>query len=389
MSGLWFVSWRRLRHDRLRSAILVACLAMAMFLPLVTSSLVTGFERELVARAAATPMIVGAKGSRFDLALGALYFRANDLAPIPWSQLEELSGGGEATCVPLHTRFLAQGHPVVGTTPEYHELRGLGARVGSLPLLLGEAALGAAVAEDLGLGPGDSLFSDPPELYDIARPPALKMTVSGVLAATGGPDDHALFVDVKTCWILEGLTHGHDDPKGIDESLVIARGQDAVSFSPALIEHNEVTLETLAGFHAHASPDTLPLTSILVVPRDAKAGTLIKSRVNASQAFQALVPSAVIDELLGFVFRIKALLDSFTALLILSTLAMCALVVLLSVRIRAAETRTLARLGVARGVVLRLVLSEVVLLLGASAVLALAGAAAALLFAPGIEGLLR
>ena len=389
MKGVWLLSWRRLRHDRLRTLILVACLAVPIFLPLATGRLVSGYEADLVARGATTPMLAGAKGSRFDLVLSALYFQENDLAPIPWSEFETLAAGNEATFIPLHARFTAQGYPVVGTTPEYYELRGLHAAAGSLPLVLGEVVLGAAVAEELGRSAGDALFSDPHELYDIAKPPALKMHVSGVLARTGTADDDAVFVDVKTGWILEGLTHGHDDASEIDDSLVIGRSERAVAFSGALIEYNEVTPETLSSFHHHAAPENLPLTAILVAPRDDKAGTLIKARVNASEAWQMVVPSSVIDDLLGFVFRIKALLDTFSAVLAASTLAMTGLVLLLSVRIRAAETRTLERIGVSRGTVVQLYLTEILLVVAASAAVAVVGVLLAGVLMPDLTGVIR
>ena len=389
MNGLLLLSWRRLRHDRLRTAVLVLCLAVPIFLPLATARIASGYERELVARAASTPLIAGAKGSRFDLVLGALYFRRQDLPPIPWSELLALSAAGEGTCIPLHARFTAQGFPLVGTSPEYYELRGLRAAAGTAPILLGDAALGAQAARALGLGPGDALFSDPRELYDISRPAALKLRVSGVLAPSGTADDQAVFVDVKTAWVLEGLTHAHAPPEEVDAELVVARAEGAVALSGALIEVAEVSPENLAGFHTHARPEELPLSAVLVVPRDEKAATLMKARVNASSAWQMASPSAVIDELLGFVFRVKALIDACSAVLAASTLAMTGLVLLLSARIRAAEMRVLQRLGAARGTVARLYLCEMGLVVAASAALALVLCALAEILLPDLQGALR
>jgi len=389
VSGLLLLSWRRLRHDRLRTAVLVLCLAVPIFLPLATARIASGYERELVARAASTPLIAGAKGSRFDLVLGALYFRRQDLPPIPWSELLALSAAGEGTCIPLHARFTAQGFPLVGTSPEYYELRGLRAAAGTAPILLGDAALGAQAARALGLGPGDALFSDPRELYDISRPAALKLRVAGVLAPSGTADDEAVFVDVKTAWILEGLMHGHDPAEEVDASLVLGRTQGGVALSGALIEYNEVTPENLAGFHMHATPEELPLSAVLVVPRDEKERSLVKARVNASAQWQAASPSAVVDELLGFVFRIRALLDACASVLAASTLAMTALVLLLSARLRAPEMRTLERLGAARGTVLLLYTLEMALISAASVALALSALLAARFLLPGLYGALR
>lgn len=389
MRGLLFLSLKRLVYDRPRTVILVLCLSVPVFLPLASRRLVAGYERDLVARAASTPLLAGAKGSRFDLVLGALYFRANDLGPIPWSEYVALSASCAGTCVPLHARFTAQGFPLVGTTPEYRELRGLQPAAGTWPLILGEAALGATVARELDLGPGDALFSDPRELYDITRPPALKLHVAGVLAPSGTADDEAVFVDVKTAWILEGLMHGHDPAEEVDASLVLGRTEGGVALSGALIEYNEVTQANLAGFHMHAAPEELPLSAVLVVPRDEKERSLVKARVNASAQWQAASPSAVVDELLGFVFRIRALLDACASVLAASTLAMTALVLLLSARLRAPEMRTLERLGAARGTVLLLYTLEMALISAASVALALSALLAARFLLPGLYGVLR
>jgi putative ABC transport system permease protein len=386
------LSWRRLCHDRVRTAILVACLAVPVFLPLATARLVGGYERELAARAAETPLVAGPKGSRFDLVLGALWFRANDLAPIPWSEVEALAATGEGLCIPLHAGFTAGGRPLVATTPEYHELRGLSVARGGPVTALGEAVLGARAARELALGPGDALTSDPLELYDIARSAALRLRVVGVLAPRGTPDDDAVFVDVKTAWALAGLVHGHADAGEVaagDERLVIGRTESAVALSGALIEAHEVTPENVASFHHHAAPEELPLTAILVVPRDAKAATLMRSRLNASAAWQMVRPAEVVDELLGLVLRVKRLLDTFSGVLAASTLAMFALVLLLSARARRGEMRTLAALGAARGFVGRMYLAEVVLVGAASAVLALAGVLVAGALLPELTGVLR
>ena len=385
MRAALFLSLRRLRHD------LVACLAVPVLLPLLTARLVSGYEAELTARAAETPLVAGPKGSRFDLVLGALWFRAHDLAPIPWSQLEALAATGEALCIPVHAGFTAQGFPIVATTPEYHELRGLVVADGGPVLALGEAVLGAQVARALGLRPGAQLSSDPVELYDISRPAALNLEVVGVLAERGTPDDRAVFVDVKTAWILAGLMHGHADAQAVadeDERLVIGRSERTVALSGALLEHQSVTPENRATFHHHANPSALPLTAVILVPRDAQAGTLLRTRVNASAEWQVVRPTAVVDELLGLVLRIKSLLDAFSAVLAASTLAMFALVLLLSARARRAEMRTLSRIGAARGFVARLYAAEILLVCAASAALAVLGLFLATWLAPDLSGVL-
>ncbi len=375
MKGLALLSWRHAAHHRGRTLLLAACIAVPIFLPLATRLLLTTYESSLTSRAVDTPLVAGAKGNRFDLTLGALYLRPNELEAIPWGQLRALSAE-RVTAIPLHLRFTAQGHPVVGTSPEYFELRRLRAASGTLPLMIGDCVLGARVAETLSLVPGDDLYSDQRELYDISVPPALRMRVSGVLAATGAPDDDVVFVDVRTCWILEGLSHGHTDPAvSIDEKLVLGRSAEHVAVSPALIEVASVTPENVASFHVHADEDGLPLTAVIVVPDDDKAATLIKARLNASAAWQMVVPSAVIDDLLAWVLRVRDLFDSFSLVLGVSTVALVVLVLTLSARLRQREMNTLDRIGASRGVVVRLHAIEMGFVVAVSLGLALVGLA--------------
>ena len=384
MSGPWRLSLGHAWHHRGRSALIVACLALALWLPAATRTLFARYRDELGARAAATPLVVGSRGNRFDLVLSALYFRASRMQPVPRSLAGELAAD-DVLVVPLHARFTARRRPLVGVAHEYFERRGLEAERGHLPLVVGDAVLGARVAADLGLGPGTTLTTDPVELYDIARPAALEMNVVGVLAPRGTPDDEAVFVDVKTTWAVEGYLHGHDDvrePGSLPEGFELARTEDAVAVSPALIEHQRVTPENARDFHLHGDEGALPLSALLVFPASAKAGTLLKARVNEAGEWQAVVPGTVVDDLVAFVFRVKGFLDRVSVLVAISTALFTGLVLLLSARLRQEEFRTLHAMGCGRRTVLEIAVVEVALLVAASVVLALGGVAATLRWLP-------
>ncbi|MAB90299.1 MAG: hypothetical protein CMJ90_12675 [Planctomycetes bacterium] len=354
MRGVWLLSWRHLRHNRAQTLVLILCIAVPAFLPLATRLLVDRYEEELGARARQTPLIAGARGNRFDLVMSGLYFRKASLDSIPWTQLLEIEASRLGTPIPVNVRHTARERPIVGTSVEYYELRGIRPDLGTVPLQLGDVALGAQVARDLGLGPGDHLFSDRKDLYDIAKPPALKMAVCGVLAETGTPDDDAVFVDIRTTWILEGLVHGHDEAASVDKGLVLGERGDRIHLSPALMQYNEVTPANAHTFHYHGPADALPLSAVIVAPRDRKSSTLLKARFNVSREWQMLVPQAVIEELMGFVFKVKAFLDVYWGVLALTTLLLIALVVVLSTRLRAREMLTLDRIGCSRSTVVNL-----------------------------------
>lgn len=373
MRGLPFLTWAHVRCQPGRTLILVVCTALSLFLPVAGALLVANYERDLGARALATPMVLGAKGNRFDLVLAALYFRSGRVDNVPQAALDMLRQERAGTVIPLLLGFTARTRPLVGTSPEYFELRHLRPAQGSLPLVLGDACVGADVARDLDLRPGGSLFSDPRDIFDITVPPALKMHVVGVLPRTGTADDGAVFVDVKTAWVIAGLAHGHQDPKrGVDPSLVLKQGGANVTLSEAMIEYQEITPENLGDFHFHGDPATLPLTAALFVPDSPKAATMVKAKVNVEGRYQMLVPEVVVHDLVAFVFRIKTLFDALTLALGAITVALAALVLLLSARLRQREMQTLHRLGCSPGTVASLHASEIgLILLAAVAVAAL------------------
>ena len=54
-------------------------------------------------------------------------------------------------------------------------------------------------------------FGSARSCWDLAGDYPLKMKVVGILAASNSADDGAVFVDLKTQWVIEGFGHGHQD----------------------------------------------------------------------------------------------------------------------------------------------------------------------------------
>ena len=375
MSRMLYMAWRYVVYNKVKSAILAVCLMLTAAFPFSAYLLIAQYGDSLTARARATPLVVGAKGNRFDLALKSLYFGSAPVDAIRMAEVESIRESGLAAPIPLHLRFSARGYPIVGTTLDYFEFRGLKVALGTGLHKLGQAVLGAEVAEELGIGPGDSLFSDQCSLYDISRTYPLKMRVVGVLARSDSPDDDAVFVDIKTAWIIEGITHGHQDVvKTMDPSQSLARTDEKVVTDASIVEYNEVTAENIGSFHTHAEPGDLPLSAVIVVPRDRKSGTLIKARYQLSTKHSMLVPAEVVDELMGLVFKVKRFFDANLVLITGSTVLFLVLIVLLSRRIRRREMETLFKIGCGRSTALGLQAAElaivVVIGLGAAGVLA-------------------
>ena len=360
MSGALFLGWRYLAHHRFKSGILIASITLMLFLPAATRLLVEDSATALTARADVTPLILGARGSELELVLNTLYFHAKSPAEIENQAFIEARSTGLAEFIPIHSRFHAQGAAIVGTSLDYFNFRGLKIANGRKMGLLGECVIGANVAARLGLGPGDSIISSPETVFDIAGVYPLRMTIAGVLRSAGTADDDAVFVDVRTSWIIQGLGHGHTDLAEPEAgAAVLSRRDNVVTANASLTQYAEITPENISAFHFHGSDETFPLSSIIAVPSDQKNATLLRGRYQDDELLQLVLPGKVLDDLLETVFAVQNYVILGLAILSLATVAVITLVFLLSQQLRKGEFHTLSRIGASRAYVSVLIASEI------------------------------
>jgi putative ABC transport system permease protein len=369
----FYLAWRYLRHNKLRSSILIACLGIIGALPLALHSLLGEGERLMSARAEATPLLVGAKGSALDLTMNVLYFREAS-PPIKVAEADRILETGWADALPVYSRFRVQGLPLVAVTPDYFGFRQLAPARGEMLAMLGDCLLGADAADRLGLQPGDVLLTTPENLFDLAGIYPLKLHITGILNRTRTPDDQAVFVDLKTAWIIEGLGHGHsvNETRPSFQTGPFGETQNTLLADPSLITYTEITAENVDSFHFHGDPATYPVSGVIAVPRDRRASTLLRGRyLDHEQDVQIVQPAEPTRALLQNVFRVGALFDGILLVVGCATLLVVALVFALSMRLRQREFQTIQLLGCSRMTVLRLALAEVALIALASTALSL------------------
>ncbi len=356
------LAWRYVVHHRFKSLLMVLCIALTVSLPIALAILLASFNQQIVSRARATPLVVGAKGSALDLTMHAIYFRTK-----PPGTLVQGAGqpvGDLGTAIPVHARYTAQQVPVVGTTLDYFDFRKIGMASGPGLARLGDCVLGARAARRLGLKAGDSLLTDRENVWDIAGSTPLKMRVGGILAPTRSPDDDVVFVDLKTAWIIEGLGHGHEDLEDeTDENLVSGREDGVVTARATVTNFIEVTDENAASFHFHGNFDEFPVTALIVLPRDDKGEALMLGRYQRDDApAQMSKPIDEVQNLMQLVFRVQKFFNANAVLISVSTALLLVLVVLLSIRLRAGEMETMFKIGCARGTMASLIASELLII---------------------------
>jgi putative ABC transport system permease protein len=372
MTSILYLAWRYLAYHRYKTAILVLSITLIVFLPVGLQVLVRESAEQLMSRAQATPLLVGARGSPLELVLNSLYFESATPQPTTYAEVERIAESGLADPIPLYVRFRSRDNPIVGTALEYFDFRSLRIVAGRPMAMLGECVLGAKVAGTFGMGPGATVVSSPESVFDLAGVYPLKMNVVGILAPSHTPDDHAVFVDVKTAWIIEGLVHGHRDLAAPEAApAVLKREEGRIVANASVVQYNEISEENIDSFHFHGDLGAYPLSAVIAVPRDDKSRVILMGRYQGEdETAQIVSPEGVIDDLLGTVFTVESYVVAALGLVGLATCATAALVFLLSLRLRRREIQTMVKIGAARLNVAGVLVSEIVVVFVASALLA-------------------
>ncbi len=372
MKNTLYLALRYLAYNRVKTLILVASITLIVYLPAGLRVLVSQSQDELATRAAVTPLLIGAKGSPLELVLNSLYFESDTPAEMASVEVGRVNASGLATAIPLYTRFRARSHPIVGTSIDYFGFRGLKIAAGRNLAVLGECVLGAEVAEDLDSGPGDHVISSPENVFDVAGVYPLKMDVVGVLQRMHTPDDRAIFVDLKTAWVIAGLGHGHMDMSSPEAAPgVLAVEGSKVVANASVVNYNEINPENIDSFHFHGDTSAFPVTAVIAVPDTDKSSALIQGRyLGDEEQVQVTVPATVMAELLETILTVQTYVVLAVIMVGLATLATAILVFMLSLRLRQREIATMVKIGGSRGSILGVVVSEMVGVLTAGVLLA-------------------
>jgi putative ABC transport system permease protein len=248
---------------------------------------------------------------------------------------------------------------------DYFDFRGLRFADGRPMAVLGECVLGSKVAKDLDVGVGGTVISSPESVFDLAGIYPLKMTVVGVLDPSFTADDEAVFVDIKTTWVIQGLVHGHQDLAAPEAAAgVLKREGDTIVGNASVVQYNEITADNVDSFHFHGDMSDYPVSAILAVPEDQKSGTILMGRYEGEEEPSQIVqPTTVMNELLDTILTIQGFVVAAILMVAAATIATAALVFLLSLRLRRREIETMTKIGGSRLSIGTILVSEVVAVL--------------------------
>jgi putative ABC transport system permease protein len=180
----------------------------------------------------------------------------------------------------------------------------------------------------------------------------------------GTADDEAVFVDLKTAWVISGLAHGHQDMSVAEEgdNGVLKRDKGNVVANASVLSYTEITPDNIDSFHFHGDPETFPVDAMIVAPKDRKSGILLRGRYEkADAAVQMLVPLQIVNELVDTMFSVRDYILMAGIGVGAATFATVVLVFTLSIRLRRREIETIRKIGGARRRLIGILASEIIL----------------------------
>ncbi len=376
--NLWTIAAKSVRQRALASGLTslsVALGVMLMIVVLVANGMV---ERMFAQTATGYDLVVGPKGSQLELVLTSIYRIGVAGEPLPYRFYRELieeEGNRISDAVPITMGDVTQegAFPIIGTTPEYfalpymHEADGSPRRFRIRTTSLDgqhsgeglirnpfDAAIGAVVARQNGWDVGTPLKlvhgGSDGHVHDET------FTVTGVLAATGTPNDRTVFVHLDGFYMISG----HEKPL----SEAIAREEE---FFGNISEASRQALDAeTAGGHSHGPvPEAQKeVTAILVniegdIGEKVLAESRLMSRLNEGIQAQAVKPMVQIGRMMQtLVEPIRSLLIALTALIIAVSGIGIFVSIYNSMADRRKEIAIMRALGARRQTVLTVILAE-------------------------------
>ncbi|MDX1907164.1 MAG: ABC transporter permease [Bacteroidia bacterium] len=315
--NLILLSWRNVLYRPLEA--LLSLLLISLSVGMVSLLLLLGrqLEGQFLRNIKGIDMVVGAKGSPLQLILSAVYQIDNPTGNIPKRVADSLAVHPMIRqAIPLAYGDNYLGFRIVGTTHAYPAHMEAAVGSGRLWNQAMEVTLGATAAATLGLGIGDTFYSqhglDGEETHE-AHP----FEVVGILGATGSVVDQLILTDVSSLWEVHASHEGEEDTTG------------------------------------------RAITALLVSFRSPMAFFSLPRAINEATALQAAIPSAEVSRLVGQLLPVVLNTGQGIGLAILLMAGVSMFVSLYSrLRERAPELALMRVMGASRGRLFWLILTE-------------------------------
>ena len=172
-------------------------------------------------------IVIGAKGSKTDLVLDAVFFNGVPENTIDYEVYEEIEEGIKEGNSPFTSAFPIamgdnlNGSPLVGIDPDFiRQYKIQGSSLGAFDHDAPTAVIGYNVAKKGGYSIGDTFTGShshalSEDYLEDTHHASFKYTVVGVLEKTDSAFDNAIFCDIKAVWAVH--SHAHEEGEEDEE----------------------------------------------------------------------------------------------------------------------------------------------------------------------------
>lgn len=398
--SLWKIAYRSIQQRMLASTLTAISMALGVALVVAVLVIYSVVDASFRRNAQGFNLIVGAKGSPLDLVFNTVYHMGNPIRTIPYKCYEDLDRGKYSSeveaAIPVCIGDNYKGFRIIGTIPEmFEKLEYLGGR--KYQFAQGEnfrkenvhdAVVGAVAARKTGLRVGDTFRPVHGVEAEHGREHE-PFKVVGILAATGTPNDRALFVNMEGFYTMHKGEEEADEEEDAEANAKPAAAHDKQTTKhekekPGSSGHKETAHEEHGATHDKAEkPGQEPkeaghdghdhaghdqekkVTAVLVV--------LDESRIDRAQALfgllndepytQAVRPAEVIDRLFKeLIGNIEVVLLILAVLIVIVAGIGILVSIYNSMNDRRHEIAIMRALGARRQTVMMIILLESILL---------------------------
>jgi putative ABC transport system permease protein len=222
---LWLIIYRSMRQHALSTVVTAGSIALACGLLLCVWMVKTQSQAAFTSANAGFDAVLGARGSKLQLVLNAIFHLEASPGNLAWSDFETIRRHPAVkTAIPIAVGDNLRGYRLVGTVPEL---------LGDVELSPGkkftlaagrlfapaahEAVAGSFAAARLGLKTGDTFHPFHGLAFDESNRHAETYTVAGVLAPTNSPADRVIWIPLSGVQTMGG----HDPRAASDISAVL------------------------------------------------------------------------------------------------------------------------------------------------------------------------
>ena len=267
-------------------------------------------------------MVVGAKGSPLQLVLSTVLYIDNPTGNIPYKEAKKIAKNkyvGDAIPVSIGDNY--KGYKIVGTSVGFVDLHKTSIETGAMFNTTHEIVIGNAVAENLNLSIGDTLYSSHGMIENaVESHDEHPLKVVGILKPTQNVIDRLILTNLETIW------HLHENELESDNE-----------------DHNHENEE---------------ITALLLKFKNKRGLLFLPRNINKNTPFQAALPKYQLDKLFKFTaIGTKAITWIALSILLVSGISMFVSLYRM-VKERAKELALIRTYGASRNKLILLVFSE-------------------------------